>query len=93
MAAVLPEDWVLETASGPVNVSWPEPGDVIDDPPVAHFGLPRISFGYSVADAPRIEPLAGTSTWMRDSRGHQLRVRIDRVDPMLKVVVGEVEVD
>jgi len=84
------EDWLLESDGVSLLVSWPEPGDVLHGT-AHHAGPPRVSFGFSAVDIPQLAPLTGAHAWLADASGQRMRVRLERIDPELKVAVGEVE--
>jgi hypothetical protein len=88
--AINAEDWLLESDDGPIDISEPEGGDAIDQDPIHRLGPPRISFGYPAVDAWRVLAMLGQTAWLADTTGRRVKVRLERIDPELKVVVGEV---
>ena len=83
------EDWLLETSNGTLTVSWPQAGDVIDEPALAHTGNPRVSFGYAAKDAAVIAKIVGTEVLLTNAFGRWVRLQVDRIDVDLKIVEGK----
>jgi hypothetical protein len=85
-------DYLLDVDGEIFGTSPPEQGDVpraLDGEPVPPG--PRVSLGVSTIDVPRLSSLQRKAGWLMEQNGTKgLWIRIERLDPDLKVLVGTV---
>jgi hypothetical protein len=89
---VLLADCLLEVDGEVFGTSLPEKGDIpsgLDGHPQS--GIAQLSLGVSAVDVPRLTRLQGKVGWLVEQNGnHGAWIRIEKVDPELKVLVGTV---